>query len=1336
MANGPTHSPGELDLLSIHTRQEFADALTAVRVRAGLTVRDVSKRTGIPSATVGGYFAGRHLPPVKPPDQLREILTVCGLTDPEAIKQWQELLIRIRRSPGRRPADAPVPYRGLESFQPEHAEWFHGREALTESLIKHLYSRYASGGLVIIVGPSGSGKSSLLRAGMIPALRSGALEILGAEDWPLLLFTPGTTPLRELGTQLASVMDGDVSDISDRLRGAGTSVADQLRTSLAAAGDTGPPRSGQGRRGRVVIVVDQFEEVFTAHTDDAEREAFIAALCTLSEPGTGAHDKPPAQDDPVVSPAALVVLGLRADFYDHALRLRDPQLAPALQNAQVVVGPMTESELRRAIVQPARRANLDIEEGLVELLLRDLAPVANSGILAAHDAGALPLLSHALRATWERAHRGRLTVANYRETGRIQGAVATTAEAVYGALTPAQQHLARRMFLRMVNIADDVADTRRRVKRAELPASTDAQVVLDKFVEQRLITAATEWLEITHEALLLAWPRLREWIDIDRAGLRTHRQLTMAAETWRDTGHDPNTLYRGAHLATAAEWTAEPARLADLNPLERQFLDASVEQQMSERRAERRRTRRLQQLLAALTVLFLVAGSSAVYAFRQRTAANTQRDMAVSRQMAIVANQLRGTDVALAMQLSLAAYRVAQTPEARSSLLESFGTPSVTRILGPPGVIQSVALSPNGQVIAAGAGDFAVHLWSLTNPGRPKAIGQPHTGHKDTIYSVAFSPDGRTLASGSGDSTIRLWDVRQPANAAPLGPPLTGLGGTVYSLAFSPDGHLLAAGSADRTTRLWNLKDASAPVALGQPLTGASNYIQSVAFSPDGRILAAGSRDRTIRLWDIANPGAPIPLGQPLTGPGKAVFSVAFSPDGHTLAGGSADDTVRLWDVTKPDTPTLIASPLTGPQSWVNWVTFAPNGRSLAAASSDGKLWIWDTASRRVIAQLPHPAPVTSAVFLHDNTVASSAADGVIRIWGLPGPTMTGPTGGLFSAAFGTGNHVLATGSDDNTAQLWNVSDPRSPTPLSAILTHASNTDRASGAAALSPDAHTLAIGAVDGSVQLWDVTNPGSPNAIPTRLNGHTAGIQALSFSPDGHLLAVASEDKSASLWDVTQPYQPARLGANLRGFTNYVYSPAFSPDGHLLATGSADKLVRLWDITNATQPIPLGTPLSGPTNCAFAVTFSPDGHTLAVGSADNTIRFWDLSHPSRPLPIGKTLTGPSNYVYSLAYSSDGRTLAAAAGDGAIWLWNVADRRDPHLLAKLAAHSGSTFVVAFDTNRKILATGGADGIARLWNTDPGQVADYICSVAGDPVTKAEWEKYVPDLSYRPPCRY
>jgi WD40 repeat protein/transcriptional regulator with XRE-family HTH domain len=1282
----------------ISTRQEFGRELTRLRERAGLTVRAVANNLGIPASTVGDYFGGSHLPPVKPPDLMRRLLHACGVQDQDLVEEWLEALSRVRRAPGQRPSSGPVPYRGLAAFQPEDAAWFHGREKLTSAMVRQLNERQLSGGLLVAVGASGSGKSSLLRAGLIPALRSGAPGVPGSEEWPVVILTPGSRPMDTLAAELA-----------------------QLRLDRAGNDDSKPPPGG------LVIIVDQFEEVFTACAEEAERQSFITALCELAS-----GDRATLAGAP-----ALVVLGLRADFYPHALACA--ALVPALQDGQILIGPMTEDELRSVIVKPAHRAGLDVEDGLVEVLLRDLLPT-EGGPAAAADNGVLPLLSHALLITYQRSRRRRLTVADYRGSGGIRGAVACSAEEAFGELTERQQGVARQIFIRMVHVADDTADTRRRVLSSELPlGQDDAQQVLDVFIRQRLITAEADGIQITHEALLTAWPRLRDWIDADRVGLATHRQLTIAAELWQRSGRDANALYRGGRLDAARDWAADSPHDDDLNALENDFLRASIAHQAAEERAARRSALRLRQLVAGLTVLIVVAAGLAGLVFEQKRAATRQRNVAISQKVAADANQLRSTDVNLAMQLSLAAYQVDPTAQARASLLESWAGPAVTRLIGLPGLMQAVAVARGGQLMAA-AGDYTrIRVWSLKDPGRPVTVGRPLAGHHGPVYALAFSPSGRILASGSGDDTVRLWNTASPHRIIPDGPALTGPANTVYSVAFGPDGKLLAAGSADGRVWLWNLADPRHPVSFGPRAEGPRGYVQAVAFSPDGRYLAAGRGDGTVQLWDLSRPGHPAPTGPPLRASARAVLSVAFSPDGQRVAAGGQDDQVRLWNVADPRHPRRDGPPLTGPTSYVNSVAFSPDGRTLAAGSSDSDVRIWDLATGKVIQTLPHPAPVTDVVFVpgSSDTLATAATDGIARLWRLPGPVISDPAGSLsaqdrqiFSMAFGR-RHELAVATVGNTARLWQTADPRHPVPLGPVIRDASRSAQASGADALSPDGRTLAIGAHDGTIQLWNVSDPAKPQAMAP-LHGPGQDVQSMSFSSDGTLLAAGSNDTRVWLWKMTDPAHPVPLGSLPTGPKNIVYSPVFSPDNRILAASGVDKLVRLWDVSRPARTVPLTRPLAGATGYINSVAFSPDGRILAAGGADDLVRLWDITNPRRPVPLGQPLRGPANYVDSVAFSSDGRTLAATDNDGSIWLWDVSAR--PQLRAALTGSDASIFTGNYDPDRSILATGGADGMVRLWDTSTSQVAAFVCSVAGDPITRSEWRTYIPGLPYQPPC--
>ncbi|GAA1020580.1 hypothetical protein Aple_078720 [Acrocarpospora pleiomorpha] len=1304
----------DADVRRISSRPEFAQALTALRERAGLTVRDVAKAVGIPDSTAGDYFAGAHLPPVSQPHILVAILAVCGVTDAGMVSQWQETLTTIRRVPGRRPVGAPIPYRGLESFQTAHADWFYGRERLIQLLIESLRARLAEEkGPLVVVGPSGSGKSSVLRAGVIPALRRGELDVSGSGEWPVLLITPGARPLQTLAEQLAIHV---VKDSDDEIEAELRAIPEHYLRSC-------------GQPGRLVLVVDQFEEIFTACDDAEERLAFVDVLCAA------------AGENRVREPPALVVLGVRADFYSHLLLFQ--RLARAVQKGQVVIGPMTEAELRDVIVKPANKAGLDIEDGLVELLLRDLEPVNADDVGAAHDAGALPLLSHALLTTWRRSRGRRLTALDYRDCGGISGAVAETAEVAYADLTEDQQHLARRIFLRLVHVAEDTADTRRRVTGSRLlsdvgPASPEEiQIVLDRFVEQRLITVDLDIVEISHEALIRAWPRLRSWIDVDRGGLIIAHRFTDTAAAWQREGFDHGLLYRGARLAAVREWV-ETGHQDAMTPLARDFLEASIAQEEEALRLARRRTRRLRAMVAGLATLVSLTLGATALALHSQQALKEQRNVAISRQIASDADRLRAGDPALAAQLALIAYRLAPTAEARSSLLSLYAGQSVTRLLNPSGVPQHVAFALEGRLMATGGaelGDPTLRLWRVTGDGKPIPLGQSRIG---PVRALVLSPDGRTLATSGMDETLRLWNIADGTEMSPLSQITVGPGGRVLTLAHN--GGILAVGGAGGTVTIYDVADPRQPTRVGTPLAGHRGDVQTIAFSPDGSLLAAGSADHTVWLWNTADPRKPTQAGPPIEDP-SSVLHLAFSPDGETLAVAASGEqkSVRLWNVTNPARPVLLGEPITGPAGLINFVAFSPDGRSLAAGSSDNKAWVWDLATRRTIATLPHPAPVTRVRFAGGGgTLISGTEDGVTRLWRLPGPLiadplLTDPLDIVFTADISSDSRRLLAGSYGAAplVRLWNVSDPRHPTPISPPM-RAPTGPGLSGAAAQSPDGRLVAAGTVTGPLYLWDVRDPTLPRLLKTPLIGATKNIESVAFSPDSKTLAAASDDTALRLWDVSDPDHPVAL-ATLGEPEAPVYATAFSADGRLLAAGSGEKKTWLWEITDPRHPKKLAE-LSGHRQAVYSVALSPDSRILAAGSADKTIRLWDISQQPKPLPLGDPLKGPNNTIYWLDFSPDGRILAAGGGDGTVWLWDVRDPGKPITYANLAGHGNAVWTVSFSPDGAFLSSGGADATVRLWMTNPERVAKQICAQAGDVITKAEWGRYLADLPYDPPC--
>ena len=1220
------------------------------------------------------------------------------------------------------------PYRGLLPFGESDAEVFYGRERLAAELAARLAARVNGGGLVVVTGASGAGKSSLVRAGLLPILAQGR-QVPGSDRWPRIVMTPTKDPLTELAVRLAALGGPDALAIRDGLGRYPDQAHLAIRSAVLAAAarrEEEPPGSGDSAA-RLVLIVDQFEQVFTLSPDlgkEATGQAFITALCSAAANPAGPGQVPPA----------LVVIAVRGDFWDRCAAV--PELVGALQDGQFVVGPMTESELRVAITGPAEAAGLRIDPALTDTILGDLRVAGGD-----RSAGVLPLLSQAMALTWEHREGDRLTSRGYAQAGGVSHAVQTGADRVYDALPAGQQALAREVLSSMTVASRDGGLARRPVSRDDLytglpgAARSDIDAVLDEFAAERLAILDGDRAQLSHDVLLRAWPRLRGWLEEDQASWILHGQLADAAAAWRDRHDDRSFLYRGTQLAAlqqaAARWSANPARSPALTSTERGFLQAS-------KRAAARSDHRRRAGLAILALLTALAVAAAGFAFFQRADAVRQRDQAIYTQVIAEALQFGTSDTPLAAQLTLAAYRIQPTQDLASRLLNTENTP-LPKPLPAGAAIQSVAFSPDGHTLASGDSGGAVRLWDVADPAHPRMLGQPESGDAAGIASVAFSPDGHTLASGDSGGAIQLWDVADPARPGILGQPLTTGPVGIASVAFSPDGHTLASGNSGGAIQLWDVADRANPVSLGQASTGTAG-IASVAFSPDGHTLASGNSGGAVRLWDITHPAHPSPLGQPVTGGDIVpVYSVAFSPDGHTLASGNWDGVVRLWDVADPARPRPFGQPLTGIGA-VNSVAFSPDGHVLAIGSLNGTVRLWDVADPARPSQLSQPvsgstAAVQSVAFSPDaRTLASGSDDGTIRLWNLPQTTLAGTTVVNNSVAFSPHGHKLASGDYGGAVRLWDVADPARPRMLGQPLTTGT---AGIESVAFSPDGHTLASADYGGAVRLWDVADPARPRMLGQPLTTGTAGIASVAFSPHGRILASGGGDGAVRLWDVTHPAHPRPLGQSLiqyiSGYAAAIESVAFSPDGRILASGGDDGAPRLWDIANPANPVLLGQPPAA-IDAILSVAFSSDGRTLASGDFGGTVRLWDVADPAHPRMLGQPLIGNVGVVNAVAFSPDGHTLASGSLDGAVRLWDVADPAHPRPLGQPL--TGSTLgvdSVAFSPDGHTLAGASDDGTTRLWNLNVQYAIERICTTVGG-LTPRQWNEYIRGLRYQPSC--
>jgi WD40 repeat protein len=1173
---------------------------------------------------------------------------------------WTTILYRAGREPpegslaefdtlsGPDLPDDLCPYIGLGAFDEAGHGFFFGRGRLIDEWV----GRLNNSRLLAIVGPARSGRSSLVLGGLVPALRDGRLP--GSQYWryypPMV---PGPDPLAKLA-RLFQPADTDADDWIER------QVAALRQDSYCLA-----RVAGEGSDEPALLIVEQFEELFTLCGDEQARQAFVENLMGLIQAPGARHS------------VILTMLSDEGRRVEHLSTFRQH-----FEQAEVRLTPPSAGELRDAIEQPAKLVGLKFDEGVVDELVQDICG----------EAAPLPLLQFSLLKLWEHRERNRVTWAAYRRVGGGRLALARSADAVFQELSPEDQELAKRIMLRMVPPTEGLEVASKRVRREVLYGATEdsARVdrVVSKLVDARLVreigneTATDAQVELAHEALMTSWPTLAGWLDDQRVAIVTRRRLEARAADWRRLGSGRAGLLDAGQVFEAERWLATPeAAYVGYDDGVLEFVRASRvavrAEEARQRRAERARRVGIGLVVASIIAAILAWAlyRAAVADYRAAVADGERRLMQQQAEASAMAQKESERQAALANSRELAQKAVAGALRRFNDRLD------LSLLL----VLEARRLADRGQ----DSGSLLVRGTLLDGLVSNARLTTFLNGHATPVWSLAFSPNGQTLASGDASGTILLHDV--PWGQAVSQPLIGHQSREVRSLAFSPDGKVLVSAGSDGTLMLW---DVNTGMALGSPLTGHSGSVLSVAFSPDGKMLASGGSDKTIRLWDVAEHH---PIDPPLTGHTAAVQSVAFSPDGTMLASGGSDKTIRLWDIT--DERRHTDPPLTGHLAPVQSVAFSPSGKMLASGSSDKTIILWDVAERQPIGSplAGHSGSVQSVAFSPDGkTLASGSADKTIRLWDVATRAprdmpLTGYTERVLRVAFSQDGTSLASGHADGAVILWNVGTT-APSRIGYSLQYP---EYILSSAAVARDAKQFVLGRSDGTLTLRNVFDsarlgrePISPRSWP--FSGQGASVQSVVFSWDGMVLAsgscavptgdfAACEQGEIRLWNVASREQ---LGAPLTGQTGVVQTVAFNPDGKMLASGSSDGTLLLWNVEDH-QPI---SQLTGHTAGVQSVAFSPDGKKLASGGSDGTLILWDVATHEA---LGPTLTNHTDQVTTLAFSPDNRMLASGSRDTTVILWDVATRQP--LGPPLAEHTGSVLSVTFSPDSQMLASGSAD---------------------------------------------
>jgi WD40 repeat protein len=1244
--------------------------------------------------------------------------------------------------------DGRCPYKGLDAFEEEDADLFFGRENLVEDLILRVKETRT----VFVAGPSGSGKSSLMRAGLVHALRQGAIKELHSEYWIYAVVQPGRAPLEALALALSRLKSPDLGNYFRQ-------HSDQPQVLHECAESILSDRKDQ----RFVLYIDQFEEIFTQISNEAERVSFLNTLTHAATQEGG---------------RTIILFTMRSDFVSNCATY--PQVNAMINQQFVQVGAMQLDELVSAIAQPALRVGLRIDPDLITQIINDMKG----------EPGALPLMQFALKDLFdaEQAKGGviSLSLKDYFQRGGIQKSLERHADMAFAKLEIHEQELARSIFSGLIEIGRGTQDTRRTALFNEIiPAgekASEIETIVQKLANARLITtneqAGMDTVTISHEKLIDAWPWLKKLVNENRETIAVQNEIAADAREWADHSRDKSYLYQGARLANASEMLS--SRKLTLSQLAQEFVQAG-----------RTRQRRGQFALISWVTMIIVVLIAAVIVFSTQSSANRQlavqnadiastaqasadeaqkqANIALARLLAAQAqsvNTTRNSNQMLGALLAVQAMKLFPSSEAAQVLLNNnLAAPPINR-MSFDDAVNCVGFSSDGKYAVAGSSDGTVRVWETMTGNEVSRMR-----HDQAVWSVVFSRDGKYVVSGSSDNSVRVWEAATGKEVARMVHD-----GSVNVVAISRDGKYVASGSNDKTARIWDTLTGREIARMEH-----DDSVRTIAFSPDGKYLASGSEDTTARVWEAAtgleisriklddwvysvdfSPDGKYVLSsggfeaeytrvwEALTGQEVArmpqstwvkaafsrdgkyvvtggfdgtvhvwetstgkeiasmthddmIYSVAFSPDGMYVISGSNDNTARVWEVRSGKEVARMTHD--GP---VQSVAFSDDGKFAISGSSDGTARVWEPSTGKSIQRIPSESFVRAIVFSQDGKyMASGSWDGNIRIWDVATSDLVAhmsQEGRVNALAFDPNHDYLVSGAGDNAARVWEISTGREI----SHMTH----DSEVLFLAFSPDGKYVASGSFDNTVRVWEAMT-GREVARMTHDPVDYDKITAVAFSPNGKYVLSAATDGTARVWEALTGVEVARMTHE-----SGVSAAVFSPDGNYVASSGGDT-VQVWESMTGKKVAQFKHDFYVEVIC-----FSPDGKYIA-SSANTTTTVWELS-------TGKVIAQMEHddVVHSIAFSPDGKRVVTGSADKTARLWDAFTGKE---IAQVL-HDGMVWIVGFSPDNKYVVSGSDDGTTRMWVWRPEDLIQDACSRLPRNLTSTEWAQFFDDIPYQPIC--